>query len=241
MIKVHFTGRLGNNMFQYCFGRILAEQMEYKLECPLIPYFKNAILIDGNIITNFIVIDRNFRGTIKDLLYWKNERGIILTGFYQNQSFYIDKRNEIREWFKYDVKNKQSILDNDIVLHIRRTDYYGNNSRLKLNFYTDILDNGKYNNIFICGDEFDLETREILKRFNPIYVHESEIDDMMFISQFNNIIMSNSTYAWWAAFLSFAKNIFYPIPKNDDAFFGKNSNQELYLKEFIKCEKLETF
>ena len=31
MIKVQYGGRLGNNMFQYCFGRILAEKLGYEL------------------------------------------------------------------------------------------------------------------------------------------------------------------------------------------------------------------
>ena len=31
MISVNYAGRLGNNIFQYCFGRILAEELGYMM------------------------------------------------------------------------------------------------------------------------------------------------------------------------------------------------------------------
>lgn len=31
MISVNCAGRLGNNIFQYCFGRILAEELGYTM------------------------------------------------------------------------------------------------------------------------------------------------------------------------------------------------------------------
>ena len=39
MVTVNFKGRLGNNMFQYCLGRILAEALGYKLNSPVIEGF----------------------------------------------------------------------------------------------------------------------------------------------------------------------------------------------------------
>ena len=39
MIDVKYNGGLGNNLFQYCFGRILAERLGYALAAPPIPGF----------------------------------------------------------------------------------------------------------------------------------------------------------------------------------------------------------
>jgi len=39
MIKVNYDGNLGNNLFQYCFGRILAEELGYQLVANSIPGF----------------------------------------------------------------------------------------------------------------------------------------------------------------------------------------------------------
>ena len=42
MIHVEYGGRLGNNLFQYCFGRILATELGYKLEAPRINGFQGT-------------------------------------------------------------------------------------------------------------------------------------------------------------------------------------------------------
>ena len=31
MVEINFIGRLGNNLFQYAFGRIIAEELNYTL------------------------------------------------------------------------------------------------------------------------------------------------------------------------------------------------------------------
>lgn len=46
MIKINYIGRLGNNIFQYCFGRIIAEELKYSIDRNL-DLFENAIKING--------------------------------------------------------------------------------------------------------------------------------------------------------------------------------------------------
>jgi hypothetical protein len=48
MIEVRYKGRLGNNMFQYCLGRILAEGLGFALKADPIPAFPStAQYVDG--------------------------------------------------------------------------------------------------------------------------------------------------------------------------------------------------
>ena len=42
MVEVKYIGRLGNNLFQYCLGRIIAEGLGYKLKVDPIPGFPNT-------------------------------------------------------------------------------------------------------------------------------------------------------------------------------------------------------
>jgi hypothetical protein len=49
-------------------------------------------------------------------------------------------------------------------------------------------------------------------------VDGSAVSTIKFGRQCNNIIISNGTYSWWIAFLSNAKNIFYPKTTHNVAF-----------------------
>jgi hypothetical protein len=42
MIEVRYKGQLGNNMFQYCLGRILAEELGFALQAGPISGFSNT-------------------------------------------------------------------------------------------------------------------------------------------------------------------------------------------------------
>ncbi len=58
MIEVRYKGRLGNNLFQYCFGRILAESLGFTLkaeyiEGSLIPRQKYMEVITQGILLKF--------------------------------------------------------------------------------------------------------------------------------------------------------------------------------------------
>ena len=42
MVKVRYKARLGNNLFQYCLGRILANELGFVLQADPIPGFPNT-------------------------------------------------------------------------------------------------------------------------------------------------------------------------------------------------------
>jgi len=42
VIEVRYKARLGNNLFQYCLGRILAEELAFELHAQAIPGFPNT-------------------------------------------------------------------------------------------------------------------------------------------------------------------------------------------------------
>jgi hypothetical protein len=47
-------------------------------------------------------------------------------------------------------------------------------------------------------------------KYNPTIVSHDEYSDFEFIRSFDKIISSNSTFSWWAAFLSDASEIYLP-------------------------------
>lgn len=247
-------------MFQYSFGRILAEQMNYKLifrpadnesniflnHYNILSNFQNICEINGNEIKDLVfVTNDNFGYNINNLLKFKNVKGLLLHGWFQRKQYYINYLPQIKKWFYLtESQNNLSINSQDIVIHIRRTDFkldtvHHINHCIKLNYYTDILEKNSWNRLFICGDEFDEEVKKSFLKFNPFYYHVSEIEDLKFMKQFNKIIMSNSTFAWWASVLSEANEIYFPKTKNPLAFF--NHDQDLLMPNFIPIENVETY
>ena len=100
MVEVIYNGNLGNNLFQYCFARILAETMGYKLIAPPIPGFARKYdLVEGHNYANESVL--TLRGQKPDLAFLKNgcdgKYHLLLTGYFQRYEYYRPHAKRIRE------------------------------------------------------------------------------------------------------------------------------------------------
>lgn len=109
---------------------------------------------------------------------------------------------------------------------------------LPFEYYEKALSMAKYDKIYICTDDPNHEYLKNFKKYNPIiirhkdpYSWEATIDDFAFIMSFNKIITSQSTFCWWAAFLSSATEIYAPRPSNG---FMSNSNITLEVTDEIR-------
>jgi hypothetical protein len=61
------------------------------------------------------------------------------------------------------------------------------------------------------------------REYNPICLLDaSAFDTLMFFKLFNRIIISRGTYAWWGAYLSDAREIYFPIATK--GIWGKEQN-----------------
>ena len=50
---------------------------------------------------------------------------------------------------------------------------------------------------------------EVFNSYNPIWISKTEKEDFDFICQFDRIILSPSTFSWWAGVLSKSKEIYF--------------------------------
>lgn len=126
------------------------------------------------------------------------------------------------------------VNDDDIVLSIRLgRDYLGMHKyRLLLGDYFRIVLNAvEYNRLFITSqDPFNPILRNLYE-YNPIFLeHVSPMHTFNFVRLFNKIALSQSTYSWWAAYLSDASEIYFPITKDGPWSYGKN--QKAKWKDF---------
>lgn len=242
-VEVRFTRRLGNNLFQYCLGRILAEALGYELVCvwpgapssvahhemtsgpwatlpSLATYFPNALLhLPGKRVIlpheRYVLGERNWSGQgipMRAILACSAERRIVLSGFFQRMEYYAPHRNKIRTWLKRcGVDRGFSPQPTDVVVNIRRgLDYFVDGWVLSPDYYVTALESLAPGRVYVCGVGIDDTVRDALRRYHPTYYKGTPIEEFDFISRFNRIVLSNSTFAWWAAWISDAEYIVFP-------------------------------
>lgn len=150
---------------------------------------------------------------LKDYLYFD--------GYWQNEKYFFESRDEICqglsfrntiEIYKYLNINKNS---KNIALHIRRGDYL--NFKNKNVFYTPPVEYFKYYinffkerfhkpNFIFFSDDINWVKNVFKKNSDQqIFIDKSfnnGLDDFQLMSQCDHFILSNSTFGWWAAYLS---------------------------------------
>jgi len=267
MIVVKFDGMLGNNLFQYAFCRLLAERMGLELGYEVVSkltvygggyctidaltdYFPNAplsvpgkrIMEPEEMISTHHIID------VDDIVKNKTNRRLFIHGFFQRMDYYEPHKDKIKKWFKMKDVVRPPYAKNDIVLVIRKGSDFSP-WELPLCYYDQAINSlSNVGRVYACGVNIDEKVKNHLSKYKPIYFNGSPIESFQFIGFFNRIIIPNSTFAWWAAYLSDAKEIV--APRSHDYFgcYGFTGFKEVDLhmresryKEFIidldKCKE----
>lgn len=262
MVEVIYDGGLGNYLFQYCFGRILAERLGYKLIAPPIPGFPRTLdSVDGRDYSAERIL--TLRGQKPDLSLLDHAAAafhIRLTGYFQRYEYYRAHRRQIREWLATSDTIDFEARPSDVVLSIRRGRDYIPRYGLPLSYYENALASLEYDRVFICTNEpADPFIRFLVKKYGailkagtfqggkkpPSYLADA-LDNFLFIKKFDKIIISNSSYPWWAAFLSDAHEIVFPRPSSGlwspNHPHSKNISLEVdeARYEYLDCEAYES-
>ena len=244
-VRVSLRGRLGNNLFQYALGRIIAERHGFALECVSrarpTPTLSNGLELDGpatlfELASHFpnaplsiegaayerpveayeVRHDQPWRGQTIDLvsvLRNRTPRRVILDGFFQRYEYYAPYASLIRHWFRcVTVPTSYHPVRADVLVNIRRgTDFTRAGWILPASYYAQALRHiPRVGQVFVCGTQVDADIQDQLAEFRPIYVTGTPIEHFSFFQKFDRIVLSNSTFAWWAAFLSSASLIVAP-------------------------------
>ena len=227
MVSIEYKGEFGNNLFQYALARIISEELGYELKTEF-PYvgFPNIVSLDGKTIESPKEVLEGHIIDLNGVLSNKEDRNIIVSGYFQRIEYYLDHKDSIKEWFFLpEHKNSFNIGRNDIVLHIRRGNFKKTSAIVDLGFYVGVLDNDSHDRVFVCGRGIDGKTKRVLAKYDPIYVDNGPIEDFKFIKKFNKIVQSTSTFCWWAAFLSDAEEIY--VPRSKTGYWGEGTDIDL--------------
>lgn len=228
-VTVNYIGGFGNTIFQYVRAKLLAEQNDTFMLTPFpyeeilqtnsktYPIFVKTL----SMLPRFHVTDNNIP-TLSRLNKLFNYQ---LSGFFQDTHIINEYYKQVLSFFKLpDFIPKPS---NEVVIHIRLGDFYHDDYRSSTHnglseiihpeWYLGILNNITFNKLHIIVFDdpkfrnFTARYLSYFRDFSPnILVDTTMKEDFHFIRSFKTILSSNSTFSWWASFLSKATNIFIP-------------------------------
>jgi len=233
MVGVRFKGRLGNQLFQYCFLLYLKQKNPYGIflfpnphHAYLTRYFDlgnyHNLTLGSKLYSAFTRI-LPFILRMKEV-YFHNfvsprevevNNNTIYNGYFQSD-FYVKQlpdrvkilvkekfRNRFNRQFGAVFKEQKTVA-----VHIRRTDYltYGKRDiSLPMEYYNQQLREIKdldSRTVFFIGDDMDFIRSAFGAKPNFVFSQNDEITDFQIIQNADTAIISNSTFAWWAAYLS---------------------------------------
>lgn len=174
---------------------------------------------------------------------WKNKiiNNALYVGFFQS-SEYLPKLKEINKYFRikstyrkiYEKKYKD-IFNNSktIVVHVRRTDYTnwgsdelgGENLTLPFNYYCECLndiENIDQYKVFFISDDICFVKKNVQNKDNFYFEFNDEIIDFQLLINADVLILANSSFSWWGAFLNTKINKIVYAPKYWLGFKIKN-------------------
>lgn len=237
MITIPFLGQWGNQLFQYCMGRILAQRTGQEYWCPLEWRKKNGDPVgyaNGPIVPHptpvagravMDAVDYGFRPHWFDADKVDLSRGISVAGYFQRYEILKPYKDQIRnDWLKLQQSFVKTYPD-AVYIHVRRTDYVGDDLNPEHQCTATTID--EYAE---CLKEFPQARRIIIvsDNYNDPFLHAfralgktAELslgtwdEDFMRLASCRWMIMSQSTYSWWAGFLGRAEKIVCPVsPKS---------------------------
>jgi hypothetical protein len=215
MIEVRYKARLGNNLFQYCLGRILAEELGFAFDAaPLAGFPGTGKKIPGNRFETPEEVLTEFRIDFDRLCKDKTARKIVLDGWFQRYEYYRPFRGRIQDWLKLDASPVATPADDDLVVNVRRTDYVTLGWALPFSFYDEaIRRTSKIKRIWIVTDAPKDPFFKRFKVWRPRFFSGSPLEQLEFMIRARRLVLSQSTFCWWAAFLGNPEQVYAPLPR----------------------------
>jgi hypothetical protein len=179
-----------------------------------------------------VIEKKSFSKPIAD----NSKRRVRFRGYWQNIECANAIRHEVKSWIKV-------FPQDSIGLHIRRGDYtIEENSKhhglLTDEYFSSILENFENDSSLMIYSDSPIQIAKMGFVQSNFRVKESVAKEpwetLALLSAHKVIVISNSTFSWWAAFLSDAEIVYFP----SEWMPNKPTPPELLLDRIIVCQSI---
>lgn len=238
MVKIHsrfnhHSINFGNKLFIYGISRYIAEYYGLRFERDnYFSIYRGKEVYDfpyGNLEGKEIsepefVIHDWVNYTFERLISECKDKRVIWAGYYLRYDILKPIKNYIKNLYKdltLPADNK-----NDVVILLRNSNQDSTFS-LPDDYYVNILKNLKFDNLYVSYDHLEKHTQLLdkLSCYSPILLDLNSMDLLRTITSKKTLLCCQGTYSFWAAFLSNAEKIYWPITK-----IGPNRLDDPYVK-----------
>ena len=232
-------GRQGNQMFQYAFGKILenvrnipvyfiCKKSDFRLYgfdgIRFIDSSSRLLIFVERYICKFNFRYQEFHSCLEEVNLNSISNYSYVSGYFQSSELFEENRAFVKSLFK--ISSNNLFQSNDCITHIRRGDYLttifaeiNSNAVIPEEWFMDQLQYVKNefspDNFQVVGDDGNhLEDFCNKLEWDASALIQSPMEDFVKLMTSKYLIISNSSFAWWAAFLNIHEDAVIIAPKN---------------------------
>lgn len=150
-----------------------------------------------------------------------------ISGYWQSEKYFVEYREDLLKLLTPKEERSKSVNQlydqmrkcNSVALHVRRGDYVGIGCQLNMYYYDQAISmiKQKYSKgkmvLYVFSDDIDFckkyfsekwefVSKDIELRYPQYESTNHTLDDLFLMSHCKHMIMANSSYSWWAAWLN---------------------------------------
>jgi len=214
---------LGNKLFTYAVGSILAKELGYSLKIPTSSYIRRGeqlqlfpfqstkgIEVHQPVLS---VCDGGMQQkTINGVVEEGKNKKIELPGYYLKYENIKHHKDYIKKIYSSLIEDFTEVGSIVVLLRDSRVDP---TFKLPNSYYIQQLEKLNVKKLYISFDHYDRHKDLInqLSKYNPVLLDLDILELFKKITSMETIIASQGTYSFWSCLLSNAKTIIWPITK----------------------------
>lgn len=228
MIVVRLMGGLGNQLFQWAYGKCLSVRYghELYLDVSFLDSEYEGItkrefsLAKLGIEDQACVFREQGLTLVTDEIPFSHRPGesYLIQGYFQNERNFMEIASYVRAAIGpgSEFRERSGISAGDVSMHVRRTDYLSSNGAHPVQdagYYEEAISLiGGYERILIFSDDHEWCMQNLSFERAFLAGGRDDAEDMLLMSLCGDNIIANSSFSWWSAWLNErrGKKVVYP-------------------------------